>query len=133
MKPIRRQDRKGSEGAIDVEPQLFPMRDIGKLREIVDGADIDRSGRSDDKKRREGCASICLNGSPKRVGIDLMAFIRGDNAKRVDAETREIHSLGNAAMGCRRHIGDEPLLAPGNAFVANCNTQRGSASDQHAQ
>jgi hypothetical protein len=47
---IRRQNRKSSEDAIDVEPQLFPMRDVGKPREIVDGADIDRSGRSDDKR-----------------------------------------------------------------------------------
>jgi hypothetical protein len=62
-----------------------------------------------------------------------MAFIRGDNAKRVDTETGDIHSLGNAAMGCRRHIGDEPLLAPGNASVANCDAQLGSASDQHTQ
>ena len=116
-----------------MEPQLFPMRDVGKPREIVDGANIDRSGRSNDKKRREACAPIRRNGSLERVEVDMMALIRGDNTKGVETEAGDIHSLGNAGMGCRRHIGDEPLLALGNASVANCNTQRGSASDQHTQ
>ncbi len=130
---VRRQDRKCSEGAIDVEPQFFPMRDVGERREIVDGSDIDRAGRADDEKRREGGASVDRNGGFERIGVDLMTLIRGDNAKCINTQTGDIHGLGNAAMGSRRYIRDQPLLALRNAFAASCDTQCGSASDEHAQ
>ena len=95
---IGRHDSERANGAINVEPEFFPVRDAGERREVVNGSDIDRTCCPYHEKRRKARASIIHNCSVERIDIDLMVVVRGNDMKRVNAETGQIHGLRNTTV-----------------------------------
>jgi hypothetical protein len=64
----RRENPERPEGAVDVKPDSLVAAQRAQRRQIVDGADVHRSGRTDDKERRQPAAAIqCDLGPPAPV------------------------------------------------------------------
>ncbi len=77
--PRRQHRRENSEraiGAIDVKPELLLAAQRAQRLEIVDGADIHRSGRADHQKRFQAGVAILRDTRAQRRDIDAMTVDR---------------------------------------------------------
>ena len=131
---LGREYRQRSQGAIDVEPEPFLLRQRGERVEIVDRPDIDRAGIADEKERRISGTPVGGNRLGKRVNTNTVAGIHRDKAQCVAAETAHLHRQTDAAMGRGRDIGGE-TLAPGrqpyaSAFKAQRRRARNDQRDE---
>src|SRR5205823_1728403 len=103
-------DPECAKGAIDVEPELFPLRNAVKAREIVNRPNVNGAGGSNDQERRKASVSVRRDRSFKRNDVDLVTTVRWNLTKCLDAEAGKVHRLGDAAMDCRRCIGGQTPL-----------------------
>src|SRR6185312_1089131 len=108
---VWRHYRESAKGPIDVEPYLFPTRDAGEFRKLVDGARIDGSRHSDQEKRGKARVTIGCDRSVERVEVDLMMVVRRNSAKRLNAQTGQVHGLRNASVSGGGCVGDQVLMS----------------------
>ena len=130
---VRCQDCKRAECAVNMEPKIFAARDVRKADKIIDGANIDRAGGTDNQEWREPRMPISDDGTIERSQIDLLKVICGDYTKRSGTEAREIHSLGNASVGGCRRIGRNSWLPRSHTVAADSNPECGSSRNQYTK
>lgn len=141
------QNTQGSERAIDVQPELFCLRDIGQGLQIVDGTDVHSACRADDEKGREVGRPVLRDGRLKCLGVDLEAPVDSDLAQCFGAQAQDVEGPGHAGVGLLRGVTYQPasrgILQPGFAaaevkaavarrFQGNDGGDRCAAHDQAA-
>ena len=67
-----RENPERAKGAIDVKPQFFFVAQRTQCLEVIDRADIDRSGRADNQKRRQADLAISRDLGAHRSDVDTV-------------------------------------------------------------
>jgi hypothetical protein len=124
------QHAESAERAVDVKPELLVTTDPREGGEVVDRAGGDRARRPDDHERLEPRLAIASDRRGERGDVDPVLRIGRHETKRVRPEPGHVHRAGNAAVGRRGRIGDEP--APAGAGTPDLRPGRGNARDHHA-
>ena len=84
---------KGANGAVHVEPEVFSFRNARERGQIINGADIDCACGSNHEEWRQTRFAVAYNRIVERVNVDPILVVRGNNMKRLDAKTGQIHGL----------------------------------------
>ena len=128
---LGREHGQRSIGPIHMEPQAFPLGDIGYRAQRIDRAGIDGAGSGGDEERRKALRAILRNGLFQSGDIHLMIRVDRDRAQRVRTDPGHIHHLGDGTVRPGGGICGQALAARGDALRAHLGPEFSAAGDQY--
>jgi hypothetical protein len=115
-----------------VEPQVLGGGDVRELLERVERARVDGAGGTDQHGGRAARAAVGRDRGAQLLGVEAAARQR-HGPDRLAAEPEQLDGPRHAAVGLRRHVGEQPRPAgePCPAHVASRPAARpGQADDR---
>ena len=98
---IRRQHAKGTERAVDVEPQSLLAGQVRQRGQVVDGADVDGACSAHDQEGDVPRLAVCPDARAQRCKIHSVARIGRNGAQRGGSEPCQLERLFHATVRSR--------------------------------
>ena len=91
--------------AVDVEPQVLAVAQVGEIVERIDGAGAGRAGRADDAERRQPDLAVDVQRGVDRGGLEPVVGVGAQDAQVGRVEAEHAPRLQDRAV---RVLGDVP-------------------------
>ena len=124
---LRGEARGRAVGAVDVQPHVVALRELGQFGQRVDRARARRAGRRDDRERVEARGAIAVDRGLDRGGIEPVARIGLEHAQVRGVEAEDAPGLRHRRV---RVLGD---VAGGSRAVGVASLGRGRERGQRAE
>ena len=100
----RNRRRQRAVRAVDVKPEIEFAADRRDLRQRIDRAGADRSGRADDQERTVAALAVCGDLTAKLGRVHPLMLVDWNPADRVGSQPEEVGRFLNPGVRLRRRV-----------------------------
>ncbi len=118
------QYRQRAIGAIDVEPQIFLLCEIGYRRQRIDCTYVNRAGGGGDEEWLQAGSLVGGNRAFQQLHVHFVVRIHRDDAKCVGAYSGQVYRLRDAAMCAGGGIGGQASLVACDSLATHLCAER---------